>query len=89
MSLAWGHFVRVAGRLTPDALVPWEGAARTPEQQNQPVYVRVVVPRDTAPGLYTGSLAVSSQGETSTVPISVRVFGFRSARRGRRAGGRC
>jgi hypothetical protein len=77
VSLAWGHFVRVAGRLTPDALVPWEGAARSPEQQNQPVYVRVVVPPDAAPGLYTGSLDVSSQGEASTVPISVRVFGFR------------
>jgi hypothetical protein len=76
VSLAWGHFVRVGGRLVPDALLPWDGSARPAEQLNQPLLVRVTVPRDAAPGTYAGSMSVSSHGETTTVPLNVRVFPF-------------
>ena len=75
-SLAWGHFVRVTGKLVPDALLPWDGTARAAEQPNQPVYVRVSVPRDTAPGAYDASLSVTSGGDTTSIPLRVRVFGF-------------
>jgi hypothetical protein len=74
VSLAWGHFVRVESRLVADALLPWDGAARPAEQANQPVYVRVTVPRGTAPGTYTTTLTIGSGGETASVPLSVRVF---------------
>jgi hypothetical protein len=76
VSLAWGHFVRVSGRLVPDALVPWDGAARAPEQPNQPLYVRVSVPRGTGPGTYRGSLLVTVAGQTTELSLSVRVFPF-------------
>lgn len=76
VSLAWGHFVRIGPRLVPDALVPWDGAPRAAEQPNQPVYVRVTVPRGTAPGTYAGSLSATALGKTTQVPLSVRVFPF-------------
>ena len=76
VSLAWGHFVQIGSRLVPDALVPWDGTPRAAEQPNQPVYVRVSVPRGTAPGNYAGSLSVTANGQTTQVPLSVRVFPF-------------
>jgi len=86
VSLAWGHFVRIGGRLVPDALVPWSGDAKAPEQSNQPVYVRVTVPRGISPGTYSGALSVSSGGEATSLPLSVRVFPFELP--DRNAGGR-
>ena len=74
VELAWGHFVRVGAKLVPDALVPWGGDARSFEQPNQPLYVRVVVPRGTAPGTYAGRVVVTVDGRQLTVPLSVRVF---------------
>jgi hypothetical protein len=76
VSLAWGHFVRVGGRDVPDALVPWDGAARARERPNQPVYVRVTVPRGTAPRMYSAALEVASGNGTATVPLDVRVYPF-------------
>ncbi|MBA2633764.1 MAG: DUF4091 domain-containing protein [Chloroflexi bacterium] len=74
VELAFGHFVRVGARLVPDALLPWGGDARPFEQANQPLYVRVVVPRETAPGSYAGRVAVTVDGRTIAVPLSVQVF---------------
>ena len=76
VSLAWGHFVRDGGRDVPDALVPWDGTPRAPERPNQPVYVRVTVPRGTAPGTYSAALEVASGNGTATVPVDVRVYPF-------------
>ncbi|MGL6280445.1 MAG: hypothetical protein ACRC50_12935, partial [Gaiella sp.] len=76
VELAWGHYVRVGGRLVPDALLPWDGSARETEQPNQPLYVRVAVPRDAAPGTYAGSVSVAADGRTLTIPLRVRVFPF-------------
>ena len=64
-----------AGRqLVPDALLPWDGAARSFEQPNQPLYVRVVVPRGVSPGTYAGRVVVSVDGRPIPIPLSVRVF---------------
>ena len=74
VELAWGHFVRVGRRLVPDALLPWGGEARAPEQPNQPLYVRVSVPHGTAPGRYTGHVAVTLDVRTVEVPLIIHVF---------------
>ena len=74
VELAWGHFVRSGARLVPDALLPWDGAERSFEQPNQPLYVRVVVPRGSAPGTYAGRVVVSVDGRPIPIPLSVRVF---------------
>ncbi len=76
VNVAWGHFVRFGSRLVPDALEPWDGTERAVEQPNQPLYVRVTVPRTTTPGTYTGTIDVTVQGTTTSVPVSVRVFPF-------------
>jgi hypothetical protein len=76
VELAWGHFVRVGGRLVADALVPWDGSVRPAEQPHQPLYVSVGVPRDAQPGVYEGAVAVTAGGETVSVPLRVRVFPF-------------
>jgi hypothetical protein len=82
VELAWGHFVRVGGKLVADALLPWDGAAREAEQSNQPLYVRVKVPRSVAPGAYAGSVAVTVDGRALSVPLRVRVFPFTLPERG-------
>jgi hypothetical protein len=74
VELAWGHFVRVGTTSVPDALLPWGGEARPFEQPNQPLYVRVVVPRGTAPGRYAGRVVVSVDGRPQAIPVSVRVY---------------
>jgi len=74
VELAWGHFVRVGTRLVPDALLPWDGESRAFEQSNQPLYVRVLVPRGTEPGTYAGRVVVTVDDRAIAVPLSVRVL---------------
>ena len=76
LELAWGHYVQVGGRVVPDALLPWDGSARAAERDNQPLYVRVVVPPTVAPGVYSASVVVTAAGTATKVPLSVRVFPF-------------
>lgn len=76
LELAWGHFVEVGRGSAPDALVPWDGAAKAAERLSQPIYVRVVTPLDVPPGTYRASVDVTLQGRTTTVPVTVRVFPF-------------
>jgi Domain of unknown function (DUF4091) len=73
----WAHFVSFDGKLVPDALLPWDGAQRPAERPNQPLYVRVTVPRDARPGTYRGHVAVHADGRTVTVPLTVKVFPVR------------
>lgn len=73
VELAFGHFVRVGARLVPDALVPWGGDARQVQQANQPLYVRVTIPRETSPGSYAGRVVVSVDDRPIAIPVSVRV----------------
>jgi hypothetical protein len=76
IELAWAHFVHVGDSIVPDALLPWPGEARAAERPTQPLYVRVVVPREAPPGTYHGSVSVTVAGSTVTVPVNVRVFPF-------------
>ena len=76
LELAWGHFVRVGPRIVPDALLPWDGGARSAEAVNQPLYVRVTVPSTTAPGVYKAAVLVTAAGTTTPVPLELRVFPY-------------
>jgi hypothetical protein len=76
VDVAWGHFVSVAGRSVPDALLPWDGSTRRSEGPIQPLYVRITVPTDVAPGTYTGGITVQTASGPADVPLSVRVFRF-------------
>ena len=73
IDVAWGHFVDVGGRRVADALLPWNGEPRPAEAPNQPLYIRVTVPRDAGAGSYTGQVVVSVGGRTTTLPLSVLV----------------
>jgi hypothetical protein len=76
IELAWAHFVKVGDSIVPDALLPWSGDQRAAERPAQPLYVRVVVPRTAAPGMYRATVSVTVAGTTTTVPVNVRVFPF-------------
>ncbi len=74
VDIAWGHFVDVGGRRVADALLPWGGEPRASEALNQPLYVRVTVPRDAAAGSYRGRVVVTVNGRPATLSLSVRVY---------------
>jgi hypothetical protein len=74
LRLFFAHYVSFGARVVPDALLPWGGEPRSAEKPNQPLWLQVTVPYGTAPGLYSGSVGVVVDGQTTTVPISVRVF---------------
>ena len=57
-----------------DALLPWDGSNRPVEKPNQPVYLRVDVPNDAAPGGYRATVHVTADGRRTDVPVSIRVF---------------
>lgn len=71
--IEWGHYVAFGARRVPDALLRWDGSPRAPEEASQALFLRVFVPRSTAPGTYTGAVKVTVAGETTTVPLTVRV----------------
>jgi len=61
----------------PDPLPRCDGPFDVPAGTNQPLWITVYVPSDTAPGDYQGSVKVSVAGqERWTVPLSLRVLGF-------------
>jgi len=74
LRLFFAHYVSFGARVVPDALLPWAGEPRTPEKSNQPLWLQLTIPYGTAPGVYTGSVDVVADGQTTTVPLSVRVF---------------
>jgi hypothetical protein len=84
LELAWAHFVQVGRSFVPDALVPWSGESKAAERLAQPLYVRVVVPRDAPAGTYRATVAVTVAGKTTAVPVSVRVFPFTQPTNGER-----
>jgi hypothetical protein len=73
VKLFFAHYVGFDGTLVPDALLPWDGAARPTEEPNQPVWLQVTVPYGTAPGTYSGSIGVVADGQTTNVAVNVRV----------------
>lgn len=60
----------------PDALPPLDEPTDVPAGQNQPLWVRVQVPRDAAPGEYRGTLRLAADGWSAQVPLSLRVYNF-------------
>jgi hypothetical protein len=69
----FAHFVSVAGKAVPDALMPWDGSTRATEHTNQPLWLQVTVPYATPVGTYTASVDVVADGTVTTVPIAVTV----------------
>ncbi|MBQ9367918.1 MAG: DUF4091 domain-containing protein [Victivallales bacterium] len=64
--------------LWPDALPPIKPEGfESPANFNQPVWIRVNVPKDAKAGLYKGTITVSDDaGWRATVPMTVEVFDF-------------
>jgi hypothetical protein len=60
----------------PDPLPPFNGGVSVAAGENQPLWVRVKAPANTAPGLYRGQITVNAEGFTATVPLEVEVYGF-------------
>ena len=67
----------------PDALVPLThpfniqsgGRGRPPELRNQPVWVDIIIPENKAPGTYTGTIQVSSEGgDLGEINIELKVW---------------
>jgi hypothetical protein len=74
VSLFFARFVAAGGRLVPDVLEPWDGAARATQKTNQPIHVQIDVPYETRPGRYAAALTVTVDGVPTTVPLRIRVF---------------
>ena len=60
----------------PDPLPRWQDGATVPANKNQPIWVRVHVPRDQAAGLYQGTLEIRADNFKATVPLHVEVYDF-------------
>jgi hypothetical protein len=60
----------------PDPLPPFKGGVSVAAGDNQPLWVRVKAPANTAPGLYRGQITLKAEGFTATVPLEVQVYGF-------------
>ncbi len=73
-TVSFAHYITFADRAVPDALLPWDGAVRTVERPNQPIYLQVRVPADAQPGRYTATVRVAVDGRSTAVPVTIRVF---------------
>jgi Domain of unknown function (DUF4091) len=76
-ALYFGHFVDFSGRFVPDALLPWDGTLRPFEKPNQPLYLQVFVPEDAKPGGYRATVRMVTDGQTTIVPLAIRVYNVR------------
>ncbi len=65
-----------AADLWPDPLPALPDASDIPAGENQPLWIRVAVPRDATAGLYRGHLELSAEGYRASVPLILEVFGF-------------
>jgi len=65
----------------PDPLLP-AGPFDVAAGQRQPLWCSVSVPPDARPGRYTGEVAVTCAGQTSTVPVELEVLSYRLPRPG-------
>lgn len=59
----------------PDALPPLK-QVDVADGLNQPLWILVSVPKDAAPGDYTGTVALKAQGWEATVPLKLHVWNF-------------
>ncbi|GMW03373.1 MAG: hypothetical protein AMXMBFR84_45070 [Candidatus Hydrogenedentota bacterium] len=62
--------------LWPDPLPPFHAPISIPANTNQPLWVRVRVPKGTTAGTYVGSIGLSADGYRAEVPLRVVVSGF-------------
>lgn len=65
----------------PDTLLPMQTAAEYGENRveagkNQGIYVTFHIPKDQATGVYRGSITITLDGETHTVPVELKVYDF-------------
>ena len=60
----------------PDPLPPLDAPVDVAAGQNQPLWLRVRVPREAAPGEYTGMLSLTADGWSAEAPVSLRVYDF-------------
>ncbi len=60
----------------PDPLPPLKEPLNLEADRNQPLWIRVTVPKDAAPGAYTGRIALAAEGWRAEVPVRVEVYGF-------------
>ena len=60
----------------PDALPPLKDGLAIKAGMNQPIWVRINVPKTAKAGKYNGTIKVEADGWTVTVPMQVEVFGF-------------
>jgi Glycoside hydrolase 123, catalytic domain/Glycoside hydrolase 123 N-terminal domain len=60
----------------PDPLPPYDGPFAAAAGENHPLWMTVRVPKDAAPGLYKGALALTAEGWSCRVPVELRVRGF-------------
>ncbi len=60
----------------PDPLPPLDEPVDVAAGQNQPLWLRVHIPREAAPGEYRGTLSLSADGWSAEAPVSLRVYDF-------------
>ena len=60
----------------PDALPPLRSPIELEPDLNQPLWVRVGVPRDAPAGVYDGVISLRAQDFEADVPLQVTVYGF-------------
>jgi glycosyl hydrolase family 123 len=60
----------------PDPLPPFKKLITLEAGKNQPLWVRVHAPKETAPGLYRGFVRLRANSYDAEVPLSVEVYDF-------------
>ena len=60
----------------PDPLPPFTKPIALAAGENQPLWIRVHVPRDAAAGVYAGAIELRADGYAADVPLQVTVYGF-------------
>jgi len=60
----------------PDPLPPIRGAIDLEADRNQPLWVRVTVPKSARAGAYRGAIRLAAEGWSAEVPLRLRVFDF-------------
>ncbi|MBL7139456.1 MAG: DUF4091 domain-containing protein [Planctomycetes bacterium] len=60
----------------PDPLPPLAAPVDLEAGKNQPLWVRVAVPKTARPGTYRGAIRLKADGYAAEAPLEVRVFGF-------------
>jgi hypothetical protein len=62
--------------LWPDPLPPVTGTMDLEEGKNQPLWIRVRVPKDAKAGTYAGRIVLAAEGYSAEAPLKVEVFDF-------------